>query len=91
MTYVLGHDSHGHQITSQNGCSGAIPIPVDGEHDEAANIFAVFDAEYADSAGLTTHKQVILQPKHRQAEHYKTSSGVALITKSARGGRQDRR
>ncbi|GGP07698.1 glycosyl hydrolase [Nonomuraea glycinis] len=88
MTYVLGHDSHGHQITSQNGCSGAIPIPVDGEHDDAANIFAVFDAEYADSAGLTTHKQVILQPKHRQAEHYKTSSGVALITKSgAEGGR----
>ena len=88
MTYVLGHDSHGHQITSQNGCSGAISVPVDGEHDEAANIFAVFDAEYADSAGLITHKQVILQPRHRQAEHFKTSSGVALITKPlAEGGR----
>ena len=40
MTYVLGHDSHGHQITSQTGCSGSITIPVDGEHDDAANIFA---------------------------------------------------
>ena len=51
MTYVLGHDSHGHQITSQTGCSGSITIPVDGEHDDAANIFAVFDAEYTDNAG----------------------------------------
>ena len=51
MTYVLGHDSHGHQITSQNGCTGSITIPVDGEHDSAANIFAVFDAEYTDARG----------------------------------------
>ncbi|WP_425552472.1 PQQ-dependent sugar dehydrogenase, partial [Dactylosporangium maewongense] len=31
MTYVLGHDQHAHQITSQNGCTGTITIPVDGE------------------------------------------------------------
>lgn len=60
MTYVLGHDSHGHQITSANGCTGSITIPVDGEHDSAANIFAVFDAEYTDAGGLITHKQHIL-------------------------------
>ncbi|MEU4569993.1 PQQ-dependent sugar dehydrogenase [Micromonospora sp. NPDC023956] len=88
MTYVLGHDQHGHAITSQNGCSGAITIPVDGEHDEAANIFAVFDAEYTDSGGLTTHEQHILQPRKRQAEHHKDSSGVTLHDKtSAEGGR----
>ncbi|UQU65675.1 PQQ-dependent sugar dehydrogenase [Couchioplanes caeruleus] len=88
MTYVLGHDSHGHQITSQNGCTGSITIPVDGEHDAAANIFAVFDAEYTDAGGLTTHTQHTLQPRHRQAEHYKTSSGVDAITKTqAEGGR----
>ena len=49
VTYVLGHDSHGHQITSQTGCTGSITIPVDGEHDAAANIFGVFDAEYTDN------------------------------------------
>ncbi|WP_305783483.1 PQQ-dependent sugar dehydrogenase [Symbioplanes lichenis] len=88
MTYVLGHDSHGHQITSKNGCTGSITIPVDGEHDAAANIFAVFDAEYTDAGGLTTHTQHTLQPRHRQAEHYKTSSGVDPITKTqAEGGR----
>jgi PKD repeat protein len=88
MTYVLGHDSHGHQITSKTGCSGTITIPVDGEHDDAANIFAVFDAEYTDKAGLTTHTQHILQPRHRQAEHYTTSSGIATFDKStAEGGK----
>ncbi|MEV4619884.1 carbohydrate-binding protein [Asanoa sp. NPDC049573] len=88
MTYVLGHDQHGHQITSVTGCSGSITVPTDGEHDAAANIFAIFDAEYTDNGGLVTHKQFTLQPKHRQAEHYKTASGVSLITKTgAEGGR----
>ncbi|MEH0984424.1 PQQ-dependent sugar dehydrogenase [Micromonospora sp. CPCC 205556] len=88
MTYVLGHDSHGHQITSKTGCSGSITIPVDGEHDDAANIFAIFDAEYTDAGGLTTHTQHTLQPKKRQAEHYKTSSGIAQYSKAtAEGGK----
>ncbi|BCJ63704.1 PQQ-dependent sugar dehydrogenase [Polymorphospora rubra] len=88
MTYVLGHDSHGHQITSTNGCSGSLTVPNDGEHDDAANIFAVFDAEYTDAGGLTTHTQHILQPRHRQAEHHKTSSGVNTFAKAtAEGGR----
>ncbi|WP_405099638.1 RICIN domain-containing protein [Micromonospora sp. NBC_01412] len=88
MTYVLGHDQHGHQITSANGCSGSIAIPVDGEHDDAANIFAIFDAEYTDSGGLTTHTQHTLQPRHRQAEHFKTSSGIATFDKTtAEGGK----
>jgi glucose/arabinose dehydrogenase/PKD repeat protein len=86
MTYVLGHDSHGHQITSQNGCSGTITIPVDGEHDTAANIFAIFDAEYTDAGGLTTHTQHTLQPRHRQAEHFKTASGVDRFDKTAAEG-----
>ena len=88
MTYVLGHDQHGHQITSQNGCTGAITVPIDGEHDAAANIFAIFDAEYTDAGGLTTHKQHTLQPRHRQAEHFKTSSGINTFTKTeAEGGK----
>ena len=88
MTYILGHDNHGHPITSKTGCSGSITIPVDGEHDDAANIFAVFDAEYTDNAGLTTHTQRILQPRHRQAEHFKTSSGITVVDRPAgEGGR----
>ncbi|GLZ60292.1 PQQ-dependent sugar dehydrogenase [Micromonospora sp. NBRC 107095] len=88
MTYVLGHDQHGHQITSQTGCSGSITIPVDGEHDDAANIFAIFDAEYTDAGGLTTHTQHTLPPRHRQAEFYATSSGINVFSKTpAEGGK----
>ena len=87
MAYVLGHDQHAHQITSQTGCSGTITIPVDGEHDDAANIFPIFDAAYTDNGGLTTHAQNLLAPKHRQAEHYKTASGVNKFSKTqAEGG-----
>ncbi|MEU4769366.1 PQQ-dependent sugar dehydrogenase [Actinosynnema sp. NPDC023794] len=93
LSYVLGHDSHGHPITTQTGCSGTLQIPVDGEHDTAANLFAVFDAEYTDSGAngqppVTTHTQHVLQLRHRQAEHFSTQSGTALYDKAAaEGGR----
>ncbi|MBN6042237.1 PQQ-dependent sugar dehydrogenase [Amycolatopsis sp. 195334CR] len=93
LTYILGHDDHGHEITSRTGCSGTLPIPADGEHDTAANLFAVFDAEYTDRGAngqpsLTTHTQHTLQPRHRQAEHHTGQSGTGLFDKAAaEGGR----
>ncbi|CAL9580028.1 hypothetical protein SUDANB58_05016 [Streptomyces sp. enrichment culture] len=93
VTFILGHDTHGHPLTSANGCSGTIQTSADGGHDENANIFGVFDAEYTDNGGggqapLTTHDQNVTQPKHRQAEHFGDSSGVSVITKeAAHGGR----
>ncbi|WP_199547288.1 carbohydrate-binding protein [Streptomyces sp. N35] len=78
VTYLLGHDSHEHAITSKNGCSGTIAVPADGEHDSAANLYGVFDAEYTDEAGLTTHSKRVLQPRHRQAEHFSAQSGIQL-------------
>jgi glucose/arabinose dehydrogenase len=92
LTYVLGHDNHGHPITSRTGCSGTLQIPTDGEHDTAANLFAVFDAEYTDAGAngqpaLTTHAQNVLQPRHRQAEHHSAQSGTGLFRKTpAEGG-----
>ncbi len=76
VTYLLGHDSHRHQITSKNGCSGSIAVPADGEHDSAANLYGVFDAEYTDNGGLTSHSVRLLQPRHRQAEHFTAQSGI---------------
>ncbi|MEU0336664.1 PQQ-dependent sugar dehydrogenase [Streptomyces sp. NPDC006193] len=93
VSFILGHDSHGHPLTSANGCSGTIRTSADGGHDEDANIFGVFDAEYTDGGGggqaaLTSHDQNVVQPRHRQAEHFGGSSGVAVITKAAaHGGR----
>jgi glucose/arabinose dehydrogenase/PKD repeat protein len=87
VTYLLGHDVHQHQITSKNGCTGTLSVPVDGEHDSAANIYGVFDAEYTDAAGLTTHSQRVLQPRHRQAEHFSAQSGIEVAAHgTAEGG-----
>ncbi|KIF74319.1 glycosyl hydrolase [Streptomyces sp. 150FB] len=88
VTYFLGHDSHEHQITSKNGCSGSLAVPTDGEHDSAANLYGVFDAEYTDAGGLTSHSVSKLQPKHRQAEHYTAMSGIEAASHgTAEGGR----
>ncbi|MFI8993409.1 PQQ-dependent sugar dehydrogenase [Streptomyces sp. NPDC053542] len=93
VTHILGHDSHGHAVTSANGCEGTIQTLADGEHDANANIFGVFDAEYTDKGAngqpaLTTHAQSITQPKHRQAEHYSSSEGVSAVNHTpAHGGK----
>jgi glucose/arabinose dehydrogenase/PKD repeat protein len=87
VTYSLGHDSHAHQITTQTGCTGSIAVPVDGEHDAAANIFGVFDASYTDNGGLTSHSLATLQPRHRQGEHFGATSGVQVAAHAtAEGG-----
>ncbi|MGC9539301.1 PQQ-dependent sugar dehydrogenase [Streptomyces sp. UG1] len=93
VSFILGHDSHGHPLTSANGCTGTLQTSADGGHDEDANIFGVIDAEYTDNGGggqasLTTNDQNVTQPKHRQAEHFGNGSGVSVITKdTAHGGR----
>jgi len=91
VTFILGHDSHGHPLTSANGCSGTIQTSADGGHDEDANIFGVFDAEYTDGGGggqapLTTHDQNVVQPKHRQAEHYGKASGITVQSRTTAHG-----
>jgi glucose/arabinose dehydrogenase len=88
ISYILGHDSHGHKLTEATGCSGTIQTPQDGEHDPNANIFGVWDAEYTDNGGLITHTQHVTQPRTRQGEHYGSNSGVQIVDHAAaHGGR----
>ncbi|MEU4497725.1 ThuA domain-containing protein [Streptomyces sp. NPDC023998] len=91
VRYILGHDSHGHPVTTANGCTGTIKTSADGGHDPNANIFGVFDAEYTDGGGggqapLTSHDQAQLQPRHRQAEHFSHSLGIKTYDKAAAHG-----
>ncbi|MFJ5776406.1 lectin [Streptomyces sp. NPDC093094] len=93
VTFIVGHDSHGHPQTSATGCSGTLQTLADGEHDPNANIFGVIDAEYTDRGAngqpaLTAHDQAVVQPSHRQGEHYGASSGVQVVNHApAHGGR----
>ncbi|WP_205800531.1 hypothetical protein [Micromonospora thermarum] len=68
VTYVLGHDDHGHPQTTANGCTGSIQTTLPSGHDpEHDNLTGVFVASYTDAGGdglptLTGRDQVVLVP-----------------------------
>ncbi len=69
FTYVLGHNTHGHPISTVNGCSGEIQTDLIGGHDpDVDDLSAVFVAEYTDPGGeggtdpLTGTDEVVLDP-----------------------------
>jgi len=65
VSYVLGHDTHGHPLSASTGCSGTIQTSASG-HEGEDNIRAVFNASYSDpGAGdlppLTDTDEVVLE------------------------------
>ena len=66
VSYVLGHDQHGHPLSASTGCSGSIVTTAAG-HEGLPNIRAVFAASYTDTPPegappLTGTAQVVLTP-----------------------------
>ncbi|MFF2654580.1 PQQ-dependent sugar dehydrogenase [Streptomyces sp. NPDC058045] len=49
VTFILGHDTHGHPLSTSTGCSGSFKTFVDGGHAGAKNLKAVFNASYKDA------------------------------------------
>jgi glucose/arabinose dehydrogenase len=49
VAYILGHNQHGHPLSSTTGCSGTIQTFVDTGHAGAANLTGVFVASYTDA------------------------------------------
>lgn len=82
MAFILGHDSHGHHLTSETGCAGTLQVPSDIGHDGNANIFGVWDASYTTADGVTVHAQHVTQTSQRQAEHFGTQEGVEVVSRS---------
>jgi hypothetical protein len=67
VTYILGHDEHGHPLTTAFGCTGTIQTALAGGHDPADDLSGVFVAEYTDAPGgdlpaLTGEDEVVLEP-----------------------------
>jgi cytochrome c len=67
VTYILGHDEHGHPLTSTTGCSGTIQTFVDTGHAGAGNLRGVFSATYTDTPEgdlppLSGSDEVVLTP-----------------------------
>ena len=64
VTYNLGHDDHGHPLSTASGCSGSITTFVDPGHGGAEDLVAVFVAQYTDAGtpAQTGTAQVVLEP-----------------------------
>jgi cytochrome c len=67
VAYILGHDEHGHPLSSTAGCSGSIQTFVDTGHAGASNLRGVFVASYTDEPEgglppLSGSDEVVLTP-----------------------------
>ena len=67
VTYILGHEQHGHPLSTSAGCTGSVTTFLDPGHAGAGNLSAVFVAQYTDLGGpgvppLTGSDEVRLIP-----------------------------
>jgi glucose/arabinose dehydrogenase len=81
---ALGHAQHAHPLDLYHGCTGTIQTIVDDGHTSNDNLFYVVDAKYTDrGAGainpLTGGDSAILQPRHKEADHFTRSQGIQLV------------
>ena len=95
VTFVLGHDEHGHAQETQTGCSGTLPTdPDDVSH--GGNVFGVISASYTDLGGpggvpaLTTVTQHQVRQKRQEVEFVTEQSGTNVQTTDDVGGGQHR-
>ncbi|MCO1598353.1 ThuA domain-containing protein [Micromonospora sp. RHAY321] len=93
VTFVLGHDSHGHPDSSTTGCTGTLATPADGGDHAGGYLYGGISASYTDLGGggqapLTTVGQAIIQTPRQQAENAQVKQGVEVATTGDTGGGQ---
>ncbi|HEV8556262.1 MAG TPA: ThuA domain-containing protein [Actinophytocola sp.] len=91
VTFVLGHDSHGHAEATANGCTGTLPTEAE-DVSHGGNVFGVISAWYTDLGGsggvpaLTTVDQVTILQKHQEVEFAVDQSGTNTAPTTDAGG-----
>ncbi|MEV6373273.1 ThuA domain-containing protein [Micromonospora musae] len=93
VTFVLGHDTHGHPDSSTTGCTGILQSPADGADHAGGYLYGGITASYTDLGGggqpaLTTVGQAIIQVPRQQAEFAQIQQGVTVANTSDTGGGQ---
>ena len=90
MTFVLGHDTHGHAGAETTGCSGVLQTdPEDVTH--GGNVFGVIDVQYTDGGdgavpALTTAAQVTVRQQKQEVEFVVSQQGTNTGTSADVGG-----
>jgi cytochrome c len=81
VTFVLGHDTHGHAEATATGCSGVLPTQAE-DVSHGGNVFGVISASYTDLGGasgapaLTTVDQNQIRQKRQEVENALNQSGT---------------
>ncbi|GIF75023.1 ThuA domain-containing protein [Asanoa siamensis] len=93
VTFVLGHDTHGHPDGSTTGCTGTVQSPADGADHAGGYLFGAVSASYTDLGGggqppLTTVAQAVIQTPRQQAEFAQVQTGVTVANTGDTGGGQ---
>jgi PKD repeat protein len=91
VTFVLGHDSHGHAEQTGTGCTGFLQtIASDVSH--GGNVFGVISASYTDKGGsggqappLTGFSQTQIRQKHTEVEFVINQSGTTTAANTDGG------
>ncbi|MCX4472537.1 ThuA domain-containing protein [Micromonospora sp. NBC_01655] len=91
VSFVLGHDSHGHGMSDANGCSGSFESPADGADHAGGYLYGAISATYTDlgangQPALSGLDQVVLQTRRQQAEFAQVQQGVSVATTNDAGG-----
>ncbi|MGW5202083.1 ThuA domain-containing protein [Streptomyces spiralis] len=96
VTFVLGHDTHGHAEQSAHGCTGVLATDAN-DVSHGGNVFGVISASYTDGGGaggvpaLTTVAQNQIRQKRQEAEVSLEESGTSVATTNdPDGGSQHR-
>jgi type 1 glutamine amidotransferase len=91
VTFVLGHDEHGHGEETVNGCSGTLPtLAEDVSH--GGNVFGIVSATYTDLGGapgipaLSTTDQNPIRQKRQEVEFAVEQSGTNTAPSADTGG-----
>ena len=85
VTFVLGHDTHGHAQSTTTGCTGILPTNAE-DVSHGGSVFGVVSASYEDGGGaggvpsLTTVDQHLIRQKHQEVEFVVNQSGTNLGT-----------
>jgi PKD repeat protein len=90
VTFVLGHDTHGHAEADTTGCTGVLPTSED-DASHGGNVFGVINASYTDHGdgavpALTTAAQTTIRQKRQEVEHVLSQSGTNTGNSSDVGG-----
>lgn len=96
VTFVLGHDEHGHAGATQTGCSGVYQTEASDADHAGGHLYGAFSASYTDLGGpggvpaLTSIHQVSFQQRRQQVEYAAEESGTNTAATSDAGGGQHR-